>query len=56
VRGALWDHAGLARARFAVPVGAAILLRPDQHIAARLPSLDPAAIAAAQARLLGGAA
>jgi len=52
-RGALWDHSGLARARYAVPEGAAILLRPDQHIAARLPSLDPAALAAAQARLLG---
>jgi 3-(3-hydroxy-phenyl)propionate hydroxylase len=33
--GALWDHAGLARARFAAPHGGAVLLRPDQHVAAR---------------------
>jgi 3-(3-hydroxy-phenyl)propionate hydroxylase len=52
--GALWDHSGLARARYAVPVGAAILLRPDQHIAARLHAPNPAAIAASHARLLGG--
>jgi 3-(3-hydroxy-phenyl)propionate hydroxylase len=43
--GALWDHAGLARARFAASEGEAILIRPDQHIAARLPVGAPVAAA-----------
>jgi 3-(3-hydroxy-phenyl)propionate hydroxylase len=56
--GALWDHAGLARARFAAPHGGAVLLRPDQHVAARFATPDPAAIRAAldHALLRGGIA
>lgn len=51
--GALHDHAGLAAARFGVPRGGAVLVRPDQHIAARFTRPDPAGIAAAMARCLG---
>jgi 3-(3-hydroxy-phenyl)propionate hydroxylase len=54
--GALWDHAGLARRRFGVPAEGAVLLRPDQHVAARFASPDPEAIGAAHARALGRAA
>jgi 3-(3-hydroxy-phenyl)propionate hydroxylase len=50
--GALWDHAGLARARFAAPHGGAVLLRPDQHVAARFATPDTAAIRAALDRAL----
>jgi 3-(3-hydroxy-phenyl)propionate hydroxylase len=53
---ALWDHAGLARRRFGLPAGAAVLLRPDQHVAARFATPDPEAIGAAHARALGRAA
>jgi 3-(3-hydroxy-phenyl)propionate hydroxylase len=53
--GALWDHAGLAALRFGAPAEAAVLLRPDQHVAARLPVVEPAAIAAAHARASGAA-
>jgi 3-(3-hydroxy-phenyl)propionate hydroxylase len=51
--GALWDHAGLAAARFAAPRGGAVLLRPDQLVAARLAAPDPARIAAALDTALG---
>jgi 3-(3-hydroxy-phenyl)propionate hydroxylase len=51
--GALWDHAGLAAARFAAPRCGAVLLRPDQLIAARLATPDPARVAAALDTALG---
>ncbi len=50
--GALWDHSGLAATRFAAPRGGAVLLRPDQHIAARFAMPDPAAIRAALDRAM----
>ena len=50
--GALWDHAGLAAARFGAPRGGAVLLRPDQHIAARLAAPEPGAVRAALDRAL----
>jgi 3-(3-hydroxy-phenyl)propionate hydroxylase len=50
--GALWDHAGLVAARFAAPRGGAVLLRPDQHVAARFVTTDPAALRAALCRAL----
>ena len=53
--GALWDHAGLAAARFGAPRGGAVLLRPDQHIAARLAGPEPGAIRAALDRALARA-
>jgi 3-(3-hydroxy-phenyl)propionate hydroxylase len=51
--GALFDHAGMAAARFAAPHGAAVLIRPDQHVAARLVAPDPDAVRAALDRALG---
>jgi 3-(3-hydroxy-phenyl)propionate hydroxylase len=54
--GALWDHAGLAAARFGAPPGGAVLLRPDQHIAARLAAPTPALVQAARDRAMGLAA
>jgi 3-(3-hydroxy-phenyl)propionate hydroxylase len=48
------DVAGLARSRYGAAPGSFILVRPDQHIAARFRSFDAAAIEAALARALGG--
>lgn len=48
----LWDHAGLAAARFGAPRGGAVLLRPDQHIAARFAMPEIGAIRAALDRAL----
>ncbi len=53
IRGALQDHAGLVRARFGVTPGMAVLLRPDQHVAARLRVPDFALVAAAHRRAMG---
>ncbi|MBC7431522.1 MAG: FAD-dependent oxidoreductase [Rubritepida sp.] len=41
------DHSGLAAARLGLGHGDAVLLRPDQHIAARIAAADAAGIAAA---------
>ena len=41
------DHSGLAAARLGLAPGEALLLRPDQHIAARFGADDAPAIAAA---------
>ncbi|NKE43736.1 FAD-dependent oxidoreductase [Roseomonas frigidaquae] len=51
--GTLWDHSGLAAARYGAPPGGAVLIRPDQHIAARFAAPRPGAIRAALARALG---
>ncbi|MBL6453788.1 FAD-dependent oxidoreductase [Belnapia sp. T6] len=53
--GTLWDHSGLAAARWGARPGDAVLLRPDQHVAARFHAPSPAAIAAARARMMGEA-
>ncbi len=51
--GALWDHAGLVALRWGAAAGDALLLRPDQHLAARLHRPDAAALRAAHDRALG---
>ncbi len=51
--GALEDHMGLAAARYGAGPGSAILLRPDQHVAARWHHFDAALVAAARDRALG---
>jgi 3-(3-hydroxy-phenyl)propionate hydroxylase len=45
---ALHDHTGLAAARYAAQPGTTILLRPDQHVAARWRRFDAEAIARAR--------
>jgi 3-(3-hydroxy-phenyl)propionate hydroxylase len=53
--GTLWDRDGLIARRYAAEAGAVVLLRPDQHVAARWRHFDAAAIAAAQQRALAAA-
>jgi 3-(3-hydroxy-phenyl)propionate hydroxylase len=48
------DVAGLLRVRYGAAPGCFILIRPDQHIAARFGAFDAAAIEAALACALGG--
>lgn len=50
--GALWDHTGMAATRYDARPGTAILLRPDQHVAARWRHLDAGAVATARRRAL----
>ena len=52
---ALADSAGQVAARYGARDGDVVLIRPDQHVAARWHRCDPAAIAAARARALGRA-
>ncbi len=49
----LWDHAGLAAQRYDARPGDCLLLRPDQHLAARWHMPSTAEIAAAHRRALG---
>jgi 3-(3-hydroxy-phenyl)propionate hydroxylase len=51
--GALWDHSGLAARRFGAPPGGAVLVRPDQHIAARCAAPTASLIGAALERAMG---
>ena len=51
--GALHDIAGVARERYAAEPGTTLLLRPDQHVAARWHQYDAASIAAALVRARG---
>ena len=51
--GALHDHTGLAAARYAAPPGTVVLLRPDQHVAARWRRYHTDAIAEARLTALG---
>ncbi len=53
--GALWDHSGLVLRRWQARAGDCLLLRPDQHLAARLHAPSAAEIAAAHRRALGHA-
>ncbi len=54
--GALWDHSGLAAARYGAPPGGAVRGRPDQHIAARFAAPDDASVSAAIDRAMGRSA
>lgn len=47
---------GPAAARLGLPLGGALLVRPDHYVAARWKSVDPAAVAAALVRAKGGEA
>jgi len=51
----LIDHLGLAKQRYAAQSNDAILIRPDTHIAARIRSCDPVAVADALDRATGRA-
>jgi len=48
------DPTGIAAARYDATPGTTILLRPDGHVAARWRQYDPALVAAACRRALGG--
>ena len=48
------DVAGMVRSRYGAAPGSFVLIRPDQHIAARFRAFDAVAIEAALARALGG--
>jgi 3-(3-hydroxy-phenyl)propionate hydroxylase len=50
---ALIDDTGLFRTRFDATPGAAYLVRPDQHLAARWRTVEPARVEEASARLRG---
>ncbi|MBK1657077.1 FAD-dependent oxidoreductase [Paracraurococcus ruber] len=54
--GGLFDHAGLVARRWGLAPGEAVLLRPDQHVAARFAVAETHAIAAAHRRAMGHAA
>ncbi|TNC05239.1 FAD-dependent oxidoreductase [Methylobacterium terricola] len=49
----LCDPQGLAAARYGATSGTTYLIRPDAHVAARFPALDPDAVARALARAQG---
>jgi 3-(3-hydroxy-phenyl)propionate hydroxylase len=49
------DPEGLAAARFALPAGAGVLIRPDGHVAARFKAVEAADLTAALARAKGNA-
>lgn len=51
--GAWHDHSGLAAARYGIAPGECVLLRPDQHIAARFTTAAPEPILAARKKALG---
>ena len=51
--GTLHDHTGLAAARYDARPGTVVLLRPDQHVAARWRRFDAAAVARARSTALG---
>ena len=50
------DVAGMVRSRYGAAPGSFVLVRPDQHVAARFRTFDAAAIESALARALGGTA
>jgi len=54
--GALHDHTGAAAARYGARPGTVVLLRPDQHVAARWRRFDAEAIARARLTAVGVAA
>jgi 3-(3-hydroxy-phenyl)propionate hydroxylase len=51
--GTLLDHSGLAAARYGLSPGECVLLRPDQHVAARFTTAAPEPILAARDKALG---
>ncbi len=51
--GTLLDHSGLVAARYGLSPGECVLLRPDQHVAARFTTAAPEPILAARDKALG---